>query len=286
MRVEKSIAIDASRDEIWAQVADPCRYPKFMKSITRLEQRDDGARRGVGARYSTRMRVGSADVGGIVEIVEFDEPADLAWTSVTGHRPAPALAPARGERRSHDRHAEAGLRRSRRAARPGLGADLQTDGGKGSGREPSHSQAGHRRTGRRDERTEQEHSRASGVQRGQRQGAGRRRRDPADAARPPGARGADAGALGSQPGGGRDLARRALPERHGHRRRARHADLRRAPHAHERAGPRPLGHGHRRGRPGGGDVPKSPRLHRGHGGGVQARRRTRSISTPPSRLPS
>ena len=84
MRVEKSIAIDASRDEIWAQVADPCRYPKFMKSITRLEQRDDGARRGVGARYSTRMRVGSADVGGIVEIVEFDEPADLAWTSVTG----------------------------------------------------------------------------------------------------------------------------------------------------------------------------------------------------------
>jgi acyl-CoA synthetase (AMP-forming)/AMP-acid ligase II len=30
------------------------------------------------------MRVGSADVGGLVEIVEFDEPADLAWTSVTG----------------------------------------------------------------------------------------------------------------------------------------------------------------------------------------------------------
>ena len=31
-----------------------------------------------------RMRVGSADVGGLVEIVEFDEPADLAWTSITG----------------------------------------------------------------------------------------------------------------------------------------------------------------------------------------------------------
>jgi acyl-CoA synthetase (AMP-forming)/AMP-acid ligase II len=30
------------------------------------------------------MRVGSADVGGLVEIVEFDEPGDLAWTSVTG----------------------------------------------------------------------------------------------------------------------------------------------------------------------------------------------------------
>ena len=30
------------------------------------------------------LRVGSAEVGGLVEIVEFDEPADLAWTSVTG----------------------------------------------------------------------------------------------------------------------------------------------------------------------------------------------------------
>jgi uncharacterized membrane protein len=30
------------------------------------------------------MRVGSAEVGGLVEIVEWDPPGDLAWTSVTG----------------------------------------------------------------------------------------------------------------------------------------------------------------------------------------------------------
>ena len=30
------------------------------------------------------MRVGSADIGGLVEIVECDEPADMAWTSITG----------------------------------------------------------------------------------------------------------------------------------------------------------------------------------------------------------
>ena len=30
------------------------------------------------------MRVGSAEVGGLVEIVECDELRDLAWTSVTG----------------------------------------------------------------------------------------------------------------------------------------------------------------------------------------------------------
>jgi acyl-CoA synthetase (AMP-forming)/AMP-acid ligase II/uncharacterized membrane protein len=84
MRVEKSIAIDASRDEIWELVADPCRYPGFMHGVTRLERKSEEPERGLGARYSIRLRVGSADVGGLVEIVEFDEPADLAWTSVTG----------------------------------------------------------------------------------------------------------------------------------------------------------------------------------------------------------
>ena len=30
------------------------------------------------------MRVGSAEVGGLVEVVEYEEPGDMAWTSVTG----------------------------------------------------------------------------------------------------------------------------------------------------------------------------------------------------------
>jgi acyl-CoA synthetase (AMP-forming)/AMP-acid ligase II/carbon monoxide dehydrogenase subunit G len=84
MRVEKTTAIDAAREEIWERVADPCAYPAFMAGVTRLERKTEEPERGVGARYSIRMRVGSADVGGVVEIVEFDEPADLAWTSVTG----------------------------------------------------------------------------------------------------------------------------------------------------------------------------------------------------------
>jgi acyl-CoA synthetase (AMP-forming)/AMP-acid ligase II/uncharacterized membrane protein len=84
MRVERSTAIDAPREEIWERVSDPCAYPAFMAGVTRLELKSDDRERGAGARYTVRMRVGSADVGGLVEIVEFDEPADLAWTSVTG----------------------------------------------------------------------------------------------------------------------------------------------------------------------------------------------------------
>jgi acyl-CoA synthetase (AMP-forming)/AMP-acid ligase II/uncharacterized membrane protein len=84
MRVEKTTVIDASREEIWELIADPCGYPRFMHGVTGLKRKDDGPERGVGARYSIHLHVGSADVGGLVEIVEFDEPADLAWTSVTG----------------------------------------------------------------------------------------------------------------------------------------------------------------------------------------------------------
>jgi len=83
MRVEKTTVIDASREEIWELIADPCLYPRFMHGVTGLK-RKDGPKQGIGARYSIHLHVGSADVGGLVEIVEFDEPADLAWTSVTG----------------------------------------------------------------------------------------------------------------------------------------------------------------------------------------------------------
>jgi acyl-CoA synthetase (AMP-forming)/AMP-acid ligase II/carbon monoxide dehydrogenase subunit G len=82
MRVERDIAIDASREEIWELVAEPCNYDRFWHGLTRLERKNDV--KGLGARYALRMRIGSADVGGLVEIVECDEAADMAWTSITG----------------------------------------------------------------------------------------------------------------------------------------------------------------------------------------------------------
>jgi uncharacterized membrane protein len=41
-------------------------------------------RTGIGARYAMRMKVGSVEVGGLIEIVEFEPPYDIAWTSITG----------------------------------------------------------------------------------------------------------------------------------------------------------------------------------------------------------
>jgi acyl-CoA synthetase (AMP-forming)/AMP-acid ligase II/carbon monoxide dehydrogenase subunit G len=82
MRVERDITIDASREEIWELVANPDNYPSFWQGLTRLDRKND--EHGRGARFALRMRVGSADIGGLIEIVEFDEPGDMAWHSITG----------------------------------------------------------------------------------------------------------------------------------------------------------------------------------------------------------
>ena len=83
MRIDATISIDAPAEQIWEIVTDPSQYTKFADSITRWEPQGDKDR-GLGARYSMRMRVGSAEVGGLVEVVEWDEYCDMAWNSVTG----------------------------------------------------------------------------------------------------------------------------------------------------------------------------------------------------------
>jgi uncharacterized membrane protein len=83
MRVGASIEVAAPPQEVWDFVSDPARALHYMAGITRWEVVSDEAR-GLGARYRTLLRVGAAEVGGLVEVVEFSQPRDLAWTSVTG----------------------------------------------------------------------------------------------------------------------------------------------------------------------------------------------------------
>jgi uncharacterized membrane protein len=83
VRVDASIQVSAPASQVWAFVDDPARYLHFMAGVTRWEV--DGERAaGLGARYRTLMRVGSAEIGGLVEVVEHDAPSELAWNSVTG----------------------------------------------------------------------------------------------------------------------------------------------------------------------------------------------------------
>ena len=55
----------------------------FIDGLTRWEVAGD-RHKGLGARYRMLIRVGAADVGGLIEIVEWQPEGDMAWSSVTG----------------------------------------------------------------------------------------------------------------------------------------------------------------------------------------------------------
>jgi uncharacterized membrane protein len=83
MRVERRVVIDAGRDAVWKIVSDPDSYPSFMANLERWETANDQPA-GVGARYTVHWKIGSIPVGGLIEVVEFDDLRDLAWVGITG----------------------------------------------------------------------------------------------------------------------------------------------------------------------------------------------------------
>ena len=83
MRVERRCVINADRDAVWKVVSDLDRYPSFMSNLERWENAGERSA-GIGARYIVRWKIGSVPVGGDIEVVEFDEPRDLAWVGITG----------------------------------------------------------------------------------------------------------------------------------------------------------------------------------------------------------
>jgi uncharacterized membrane protein len=83
MRVGAHKLLAAPIEDVWSIVTDPERVLGYMSGVTRWELAGD-VRTGLGARYRILLRVGAAEVGGLIEVVEFDEPCDFAWTSVTG----------------------------------------------------------------------------------------------------------------------------------------------------------------------------------------------------------
>ncbi len=83
MRVAEAIDVNAPAALVWDHVSDPKRYLHFMSGITRWSV-EGGQATGLGARYRMLLRVGSAEVGGLVEVVEWSAPRELAWNSITG----------------------------------------------------------------------------------------------------------------------------------------------------------------------------------------------------------
>jgi acyl-CoA synthetase (AMP-forming)/AMP-acid ligase II/uncharacterized membrane protein len=84
VRVEAHVEVAAARELVWQHVANPADWPGLMAGMTRCVAVPGEPSEGLRARYDVLMKVGSAEVGGEIEIVEFDEPGDMAWVNVTG----------------------------------------------------------------------------------------------------------------------------------------------------------------------------------------------------------
>jgi uncharacterized membrane protein len=83
MRVEEDIRIDAPREDVWRLVSEPERYSEFMVGSTWSAVPGEPVT-GRRARFEICIEVGSIDLGGIIEVVEWDPPHELAWTNITG----------------------------------------------------------------------------------------------------------------------------------------------------------------------------------------------------------
>ncbi len=83
MRLNESIVISAPPKLIWDYIVDPANALHYMSGVTRWEVVSE-QRIGLGARYRMLIKVGSAEVGGLIEVVEFTDERDMAWSSVTG----------------------------------------------------------------------------------------------------------------------------------------------------------------------------------------------------------
>lgn len=83
MRVQQRVTVAAPRERVWEVVSDPRRYRDFFDGLAVAEVLSDEPT-GCGARWGIRLLVGAAALGGTVEVVEHEPPADLAWNAVTG----------------------------------------------------------------------------------------------------------------------------------------------------------------------------------------------------------
>jgi len=83
MRLAECVEVSAPPQAVWEYLAEPEHYLRFMSGVTRWEVQGE-QRSGKGTRIRMLIRIGAAEVGGLIEMIEWAEPRDMAWTSITG----------------------------------------------------------------------------------------------------------------------------------------------------------------------------------------------------------
>ena len=83
MRVEESILIAAPREEVWRFISKPECYSQFMVNSSWAPVEGEPTE-GPRARWNIAIGVGSIELSGVVEFVEWDPPHEISWVNITG----------------------------------------------------------------------------------------------------------------------------------------------------------------------------------------------------------
>jgi len=85
MHISQRVHIERSPADVFKLIGDQTRHPQFLAGATTFKPVTEQTQ-GVGARFRVLMKVGSVEVGGIVEIDRWEDDAIIEWTSVQGVR--------------------------------------------------------------------------------------------------------------------------------------------------------------------------------------------------------
>ena len=82
MRVSQKIHIDREPADVFKLIGDLPQHPEFL--VGTVWKPVSNQTHGVGARYRVLMKIGSVQVGGIVEVIRWEDDALIEWSAVQG----------------------------------------------------------------------------------------------------------------------------------------------------------------------------------------------------------
>ncbi|HME03620.1 MAG TPA: AMP-binding protein [Solirubrobacteraceae bacterium] len=83
MRIAERVTVTAPAPAVWERISDPMHWPRDL-GRTRCAHVSGTPRTGVGARYWLHLEVGAAEVGSLIEILEYEPEKLLSWATIRG----------------------------------------------------------------------------------------------------------------------------------------------------------------------------------------------------------
>lgn len=83
MRIAESVSVAAPAAAVWERIATPTRWPRDLGRM-RCTHLNGTPEAGVGARYWLHIQVGAAEVGSLIEILEYEPHSAMSWTTIRG----------------------------------------------------------------------------------------------------------------------------------------------------------------------------------------------------------